>query len=363
MKKYPKIGIVYLSFHCEPYIDDVVSSLKKLTYPKDRLEFIVVDNPHPKYGDSVKMLNDLLLPLSGKEIPNVTILPQTENTGFAKGMNIGGDWAIEHGCDYITYHNADGFFAANALEPLIETAEQEGVGIVQSLIALHPDTHLVNTDGNSFHFLGFGYCDKYKEKISSIDTNVRDIAYASGAAFLISAKLIKTYGGWDEDFFLYHEDLEWSLRLKFAGYRVVIEPRSIFFHKYQFKRSITKFYWMERNRFGVLLMFYRWSTLLLILPMLIVMEAGLWLFALKGGWVKERIAVWKYWLKPSSWKLWLGKRKNVQALRTISDRDVLVTTSPKIIFQEASMKNPILKYIGNPMMMLYYKFLLFVVRW
>ena len=50
----PKIAIIYLSFHCEPYIDDVMSALKKLTYPKDKLAFVVVDNPHPEYGSSIR---------------------------------------------------------------------------------------------------------------------------------------------------------------------------------------------------------------------------------------------------------------------------------------------------------------------
>ena len=46
----PKVAIVYLSYHCEPYLDEVVDSLERLTYPKERLELVVVDNPHPEHG-------------------------------------------------------------------------------------------------------------------------------------------------------------------------------------------------------------------------------------------------------------------------------------------------------------------------
>ena len=53
---YPKIAIIYLSFHSEPYMDDVVSALKKITYPKDRLELVIVDNPHPEYGSSFRYI-------------------------------------------------------------------------------------------------------------------------------------------------------------------------------------------------------------------------------------------------------------------------------------------------------------------
>ncbi|KKQ27283.1 MAG: hypothetical protein US42_C0011G0021 [Candidatus Magasanikbacteria bacterium GW2011_GWC2_37_14] len=353
---YPKIAIVYLSFHCEPYIDDVVSSLKKLTYPRDKVEFIVVDNPHPTYGPSVRYLEENVLPMSGTEIPHVTLLAQKENLGFAGGNNEGITWALNNGFDYVYFHNNDGFMAATCLEPLVEAMEQDQtIGVAQSLMLLHPETELVNSTGNSFQYLGFGFCGDYKAKAKElILPSVVEIGYASGAALLMRVNLLKQYGLWDHDFFLYHEDLEYSFRLKILGFKSVLVKDSVFYHKYQFSRSIEKFYWMERNRYGTMLMFFRWPTLLLLLPMAIILEFGLWLFAFKGGWWKERVKVYQYWLKTSSWQLWLGKRKNIQSLRKVSDRDLLKTAVSGIYFQEKSMENPLLKYLGNPLMTLYY---------
>ena len=85
----PKIAIIYLSFHCEPYLDDVVSALKKVSYPKDRLELVIVDNPHPQSGPSVRAIEEIVMPFSGAELPHVTLLPQKENLGFAGGNNVG----------------------------------------------------------------------------------------------------------------------------------------------------------------------------------------------------------------------------------------------------------------------------------
>jgi len=183
---------------------------------------------------------------------------------------------------------------------------------------------------------------------------------------MISTKLMKEYGMWDHDFFLYHEDLEWAYRLRSAGYKTVMVRDSVFYHKYQFSRSIQKFYWMERNRYGVMLMFFKWRTLLLMLPMQIVMECGLVVFALKGGWFDKRLELYKYWIKPASWKLWLGKRKNIFAIKKkngVTDRDLLKTTVSKILFQDESMRNPLLIYVGNPIMTVYYKLFMFLVRW
>jgi len=357
MEKYPKIAIIYLQFyHNKSHIDDAVSALKKLTYPKDRVEFVVVANPHPDHGSFVPYMEETIMPLSGREIPHVTMLPQKENTGFAGGNNIGTEWALENNFDYVYYHNNDGFFAATALEPLVETLEADKqIGAAQSLMLLHPETELVNSTGNAFHYLGFGFCNEYRHKIKDLELPpVKEVAYASGASLMVRTELIKKYGAWDHDFFLYHEDLEWSLRLRSQGYKVVLVRDSVFYHKYQFSRSIQKFYWMERNRYGTMLMYFRWPTLILLAPMALSLEIGLWVFAIMGGWAGERWKVYKYWLQWKHWKLWLGKRKKIQRTRKMSDRHMLSYTVPAIKFQDASTDNPLVRYIANPIMTVYY---------
>jgi len=362
----PRIAIIYLSYHCDRHIDDVLSAFKKITYPKDKLELVIVDNPHPQYGSSVKFLEENVLPLSDQEIPHVTLLPQTENLGFAGGNNVGAKWALANGFDYVFFHNDDGFLATNALEPLVEAMENDQkIGMAQALLLLHPETDLINSDGNQFQYLGFGFCGGYRKKFSDLKTSaVSEVGYASGAALLVRVDLIAEFGAWDNDFFMYHEDLEWSFRLRTLGYKIVLVKDSVFYHKYQFGRSIDKFYFMDRNRYGVMLMYYKLLTLLLLLPMLLVLEIGLWVFAFKGGWAKKRVGVYQYWLKWGNWKIWLAKRKIIQARRKINDRVLLSYSVSTIEFQEKFMANPLLKYIGNPMMKLYYWIVVKgVIRW
>lgn len=352
----PKVAIVYLSFHCEPYMDDVVSALKKITYPKDRLELVIVDNPHPEHGPSVKYIEENVMPLSGKEIPHVTLLPQKENLGFAGGNNAGSDWALANGFDYVFFHNNDGFMAANSLEPLVQAMENDKkIGLAQSLMLLHPETELVNSTGNSFQYLGLGYCNQYRMPVKNISLpKIKEVDYASGAALIVRTDLIRKFGAWDNDFFLYHEDLEWSLRLRCRGYKAVMVSDSVFYHKYQFSRSITKFYWIERNRYAVMLMFYKWPTILLLLPMLLILEAGLWFFAWRNGGLAKRAEVWKYWLNKKNWGIWLKKRAKIQAERVISDREMFKHSVAGVYFQDEAMEKPLLKYVGNPLMNFYY---------
>lgn len=352
----PKIAIIYLSFHCEPYIDMVVNALKNITYPKDRLELVIVDNPHPQHGSSVRYLEENVMPLSEKELPHVTILAQKENWGFAGGNNKGVEWALEHNFDYVYFHNNDGFVATDCFEPLVEAMEADKtIGIAQSLIVLYPDTDRINSAGNAFHYLGFGYCDKYRMKVNEVSLPaVKEVPYASGAGVMVSLDAIKKHGAWDGDFFMYHEDLEWSLRLRMQNYKIILVSGSVFYHQYQFSRSIMKFYWMERNRFAVLLMFFRIPTLLLLTPMLLVMEVGQWIYGIKNGAWTERIKVYKYWVHWKNWKIWLAKRKKIQKTRKVSDRYLMSFAATGIYFQDTPVDDPILKYIGNPIMKVYY---------
>jgi GT2 family glycosyltransferase len=357
MKQYPKIAIVYLLFyHNESYIDNVVSALKRLTYPKDKVEFIVVSNPHPKDGSFIHYIEDTVMPLSGKEIPHTTIISCKENLGFAGGNNKGSEWAIENDFDYVFFHNNDGFFAANALEPLLEALENDKtIGMAQSLMLLHPETKLINSTGNAFHYLGFGYSNDYRKKIAETTLPaIKEIDYASGAALLVRTELIKKYGSWDHDFFLYHEDLEWALRLRTLGYKVVLVRDSVFYHQYQFARSIMKFFWMERNRWAVMLMYFKWSTWMLLLPILIPLEIGLWYFSWRNGYTAKRLDVYKYWMKKENRAIWLKKRKSIQKTRKVTDRFLLKQTVTGIYFQDKSVDNPLVTYIANPVMAAYY---------
>lgn len=362
---FPRVAIIYLSFHCEPYMDDVVSALEKLTYPKDRVELVIVDNPHPQYGPSVRYIEEKVMPKSEKTLPKVSLIANSENLGFAGGNNLGIKYALDNGFDYVFLHNNDAFAASNFLEPLVEALENDKtIGAAQSLLLLHPDTEMINSAGNAMHYLGFGYCWGYRQKFADSDLPaVKEVGYASGAALLMRADLLKRFGALDEDFFLYHEDLEYSYRLKAAGYKIALVSQSLVYHKYQFGRSITKYFWMERNRYGVMLEFFKWPTLLALLPMALGLELGLIIFSLKSGWFGERLKVYRYWLRPANWKNWLKKRKYIQSIRAVSDRQLTKDMVSEVLFQEQELRNPLLVYVGNPMMKAYWWVMRRVMWW
>lgn len=369
MSNYPRIAIVYLSFHADAHLPDFALALSRLTYPKEKLLVVIVDNPHPAYGSSKEAIEKIFLPRSGRDIPETVVLAQKENRGFSGGNNVGARFAMARGCEYIFFHNDDGYLASGAMEPLVAAMESDpAIAIAQSLILLHPETQYLNSAGNSFHYLGFGYCNEYRSSVADFlrrhkERRIFDIGYASGAAVLLRADLLRDHGLWEEDFFMYHEDIDMTLRMRSRGWRIVLACDSVFYHKYEFNRSIRKFFWMERNRFAVLIMYYRWRTLLLLLPMLLIVEAGLFSLSVSRGTWRDRLAVYAYWSHPATIRSWLAKRRDVQKRRTRGDHHLLHFTVPSIIFQEASLEHPLVLYGANPVMRAYWLFLKCIVWW
>ncbi len=366
LKSGAKVAVVYLLWSNEPcaYLERALLAMEKQTYPKELIEFLIIYNSHkPDEQSQCPYIREEVAKHSAI-LPHITVIEQEKNLGFSGGNNFGMKWAIDNGFDYVFLHNGDGYLHEQCLEKLVLAMENDKkIGVAQSLVLLYPETHLINTAGNCAHYLGLGFCDAYRQPAESTTQTIKDVGYASGAAIIMRADLLKQHGLWDEDYFMYHEDLDYSLRLKTLGYRVVLVPQSIFYHEYKFSKSVSKYFWMERNRFAVLLMYYKWRTLFLILPMMFALEFGLWLFAIKSGWGIERVRVYKYWLKFSNWKLWLAKRRVIQKNRKISDSDLLKTMVATVNFSEKAVESPALQYFGNPLMRIYYLFLRALVRW
>lgn len=355
MSRLSKIAIIYLSYNPRSYLDRVIESLKNTTYPKDKLEFVVIDNPHEKLGGAGTYLKEKLTCLSGRELPLVTILENEENLGYAKGMNVGIEYAIEQGFDYVFLHNQDGFMGIDCLERCLNIFKQEpNTGIVQPLISLYPKYNLINSAGNKFHYLGFGYVGGYKLPINSLKFNINssEIDYCSGAGSLVRVSLLKKYGLLDEDFYMYHEDLELGLRFRSLGFKNMLAQSARFYHEYEFFKNKNKYYFMERNRGMVFLMYYKWRTILLFTPIFLLVELGVWGVSFSQGWWKEKLRSYFWWLKLNNLKLVLKKRREIQKNKIITDKEFLKLSVAEINFE--NVDNFILKYIGNPIMRAYF---------
>ena len=343
----PGVWVVLVNWNSREDLRECLSALRRQTLPADHV--VVVDNA--SRDGSVAMLRD--------EFPEVLVQPQQSNLGFATANNIGLRLAVKHGATYVALLNPDTTVAPDWLEELVATAElDERIAVCQSKILLYDTPDLLNTDGNVVHYLGFGYCGNYRQQDVENSRTARDVGFASGAAMLIRASACARIGVLDETINFYSEDLEYSLRARLAGYRVVAAPSARAWHKYEFLGRVgkRKFYYLERNRWLVLLSYYRVRTLLLLAPALVLLEGGILLFAWKDGWLRHKLAAYRDVC--GSLRAALATRKSVQALRRLDDRSLLASMCGTLVVP--GLRSSLLDRIGNPLLQRYFRV---VLKW
>jgi GT2 family glycosyltransferase len=342
----PKVALIYLGYGMKTYLPDVIEAIAALTYPKDRLQLILLPAGSP---DGIReAIETQVLPRSGKDLPETLLLDDGQNRGFAGNNNLGIQRALDSGAEYIFLHNGDLKVSPDTITEAVAVAEANAsIGSVESLVCYWHEPKKVNIAGCAVHVAGYGYAIGNGQQLSDLSVvSGQEIAYASGAAVLYRASALRKVGLLEEGFFMYHEDLELGLRLRLAGYKNVLATKSLAYHDYAFSRNPKKFAWMELYRSLVILAYYQTATLLLFSPLLAAIEAGSWLMAWRGGWLKAKFWATREWFKPRTWKLLWHLRRRAQQLRVIPDRELLKYFVGKIEHQE--VMNPWLDKVINP---------------
>jgi len=360
-----KVAIIYLVWSDEPkkYLADALAGVAAQTYPKDKTALVIIYNSHrPEEPSCLEFIRATVA--ASDNLPETIILPQSANLGFTGGNNAGLRWAADNGFDYAFLHNADGFLRPEAIERLVAVMEADkNIGQTQALILLHSEKELINSAGNRWHYLGVGYCDLFRRPLAGVNLPpIKEIGYVSGAATLLRLDLVNRFGGLNPNFYLYHEDAEYSWRLKIRGFKTTLVSNAIFVHRYAFSRNPQKYYWLERNRQAVKLLLYRWPTLILLLPLEILYGLALFLTSLFGGFTGALLRAWGYWLKAGNWSVWLAERKKYQAERRLNDRAILRLAAPTIDAGELVAQRPLV-FLANLLFTFYYYFLKITVWW
>ena len=337
--------------YARKYLADCVRSIRAQDYQGEMKLFIADNQTSP---ESYKFLSEM--------VPEAELILNKTNDGFAKGNNDCMKLALIQGFDYIFLINMDTVVESDCVNELIKTAQSDkSIGAIQARLMLWPDKDKINSLGNTTHFLGFGYSLGYKDQIRNYNLEISNlISYPSGAAVLFKREVLEKVGLFDEEYWMYNEDQELGWRIWLAGFKCVLAPKAIVFHKYEFAKSIKQYYYMDRNRIISILKCYHVLTLLLIMPAFIIMELGLILFSIKTGWFKEKLKVWKYFLTPLKWRYILKSRGQNQKLRKIKDKEIVKLISGRIWYQEIDDRK--LKFI-NPIFDFYWRIVKKIIIW
>lgn len=243
---------------------------------RDGDELIVVDNASP--DDSADVVAELA--------PRAKVVTMGRNRGFAGGANVGASAATG---DLLVILNPDAMPVPGWGEAIRRPwLEGRGWSAWQGLVA-EGDAQTINSAGNPVHFTGIVWAGRHGESIARAP-GAGEVTVASGACLAVPLAVWLRLGGFAEKFFMYHEDVDLSLRLRLAGETVGIEPTALVAHDYEFTASAgNKWRWLERNRLATLVRIWPAPLLLLLAPLLLATEVALLFAAVAGGWGGQKL--------------------------------------------------------------------------
>ena len=223
-------------------LKDTCELIDTLPLNDKTIEVIVVDNASTQ--DEATEI--------GKRYPQVKVIKSDKNLGFAGGNNLGIQAA--HG-KYLFFLNNDTLLPQpSSLSLLINRlASSDQIGMVCPKIKFSWGDHRIQ-------YAGYTPLSKITLRNKSIGFGEQDngqydtphpTPYAHGAAMMIKHEIIEKVGIMPECYFLYYEELDWSMMIRRTGYEIWYEPACTIFHKESQttgQQSPLKTYYISRNR-------------------------------------------------------------------------------------------------------------------
>lgn len=219
-----KVAIIIVNYNGWKDTIECLRSLEDITY--NCFEVFVVDN-----ASTDKSCEGLRKEISKVSI-SVTLIEEAENKGFSAGNNIGIRYAITKGFDYFLMLNNDTLVEKNFLDKLLDSFKLDNVGAAIGQI-------YYASDKRKIWYAGGGLNEKIMKpshfRFNQIETihisEKKIVTFATGCCICCSREVLEKIGLWNEVFFLYEEDVELSLRIINAGFRIIYNSDAIIYHK------------------------------------------------------------------------------------------------------------------------------------
>lgn len=198
----PIVSLVVVNYNCKPWLDRFFSSLRAQTI-FDRCETIVVDNSS-KDGSAEICEREL------KGWPNGRFLPTGGNCGFGGGANFGARAARGK---YLFFLNPDVWFEPDCLEVLVRQAESSSAKVFAAIELDYND----GTFTPGTHNQGCPGFDIFGCPLSLAPQKKLKRSFVVGSFFFMDREFFQRLGGFDEEFFVYCEEMDLSWRVHIAG--------------------------------------------------------------------------------------------------------------------------------------------------
>lgn len=200
-KEFPLVEVIIVTYNGENYVHQCLRSVCNQDYPKEKYVVTVIDNHST--DKTCKLVN---------EYPGITIIYNNKNMGFAKANNIA---LRKSNASYALLLNQDSWIKHNFISRLVEVMKiDSSIGVCGS--AEHPpDQTLIST------------------------RKIEETTWVGLGATMINMKAASQVGFLDENYFMYHEDIDLCWRLRFAGWKIYYTPHAVW-HHFGWKRVVSE---------------------------------------------------------------------------------------------------------------------------
>jgi GT2 family glycosyltransferase len=314
----PSVGAVVVNFNGGDRVLRVVDALHRQSYAL--VGIVVVDNCST--DDSLSRIRSAY--------PSVQVLELPDNVGLSAARNIGLR-ALRTDLAFLVDH--DIYAEESAIERMVAVWLEHKPSVICPRIRLLPERDTVQMEGAAIHFLSMLVLCNGDRPVAELADEGGYVDAFTGGCLLFHRQALLDAGAFDEMFFFYFEDLELSLRLHLRGHRFWCEPRAEVFHEpaagtpglsyrragaYPRRRANLTM----RNRILVILMHYRFRTIVVLSPVLVLFELASLLMACFKGWPGEWFSAW-HWQVANRGEI-RARRRSSRLGRRCRDRDILI---------------------------------------
>lgn len=249
------ISVVILNYRLADQVIRCIKSVKQSTYPN--IKIIVVDNAS---GDDIQQQISLF------KDESTELILSDQNLGYSGGNNLGIKRALDLNSKYILVLNPDTVIDKSTIKKMHQLMED------QKLDLATPKIYFLNDQRPPIIWYAGGILDLNNvlgshRGVDQVDQGqfdqLQETEYLTGAAIMAKAEVFKKIGLFDERYFLYYEDSDFSYRARLAGYKLWYLPQAVIYHQNAQTTGLgspRQDYYITRNRFLFAWKFLPWRT-------------------------------------------------------------------------------------------------------
>ncbi|HIH12072.1 TPA: glycosyltransferase [Candidatus Woesearchaeota archaeon] len=327
MKNHPKVSLLVLNYNGATITPIILESIKKLHYPKDKIETIVIDNAS----------TDNSIELFTKQYPFVKIVKMSENIAYGAFNK-----ALPH-CtgEFCFFLNNDIEFDPDCIQELINIFVEHPDAVIAAPAIYNMQTRKLMYTRKYISRTFYQGADHYENLTEEKNLCATEEAY-TGVPLLKTSFAKSLEYIFDPDYFLFVEDIDLAYRIRMLGHMFYRAPKARLYHQpssttnlfftstrlnYLVERNIIQTYLKDIETKNLIL----WSPFFCIPRFLKIMIYGV---TFKWTLLKSTLSAWGWNI--THFKRTFQKRRRVQQLRTVSD---------KKIFKSMGNEKKVLQYL------------------